>query len=102
MKVLKFLGSKVVIGSEKELKETYHEMIQELRRKEKEIERLRGLIGFSCDECNHKSYCKHSEQYDETWMLGCRDFEQYKKRTSEEFDRTIGNVKDILWDKDKR
>lgn len=64
--------------------------------KEKELKRLRGLIGYSCAECAHKAFCKNRETYDESWMLGCRDFRQYFKRTSEDFDRIIGDTRFVL------
>lgn len=47
----------------------------ELREREKELERLRGLIDHSCEDCLHKKVCANkgyrvSKSFD--WPIGCR------------------------------
>lgn len=98
-----FTGPALVRVSQEEIDELFEpamrlaeKKMEELNALKIELEALRGLIGVSCKDCAHKSYCKYKDIYDESWMLGCRYFEQYKKRTSEDFDRIIGDTRFVL------
>jgi len=45
-----------------------------LKDKRVEIDSLRGLISQGCHDCTHKKYCKNTEKYDSSWMLGCKNW----------------------------
>lgn len=53
----------------------FDERNAELREYEKELERLRGLIDRSCEDCLHKKVCANKgymvlKEFD--WAIGCR------------------------------
>ena len=68
----------------------------QLEQKKDEVRRLRGLIGQSCKDCRHWRYCKNTDAYDETWMLGCKNWEESNPKQSDEISRYIGDVNSIL------
>ena len=69
-----------------------------LEQKKDEIRRLRGLIGQSCDDCKHSQYCKNTDTYiyNESWILGCKTWEESKPKQSDEISQYIGDVDSIL------
>jgi hypothetical protein len=77
------------------------ELQKQLNADKDELIRLRGLIGQTCDDCAHKPYCKHVEEYDTNWMLGCQNWQEAKVLASDDISRYIGKVDKILWMPDK-
>lgn len=102
-----FTGPALVRVSQEEIDELFEpamrlaeKKMEELNALKIELEALRGLIGVSCKDCAHKSYCKYKDIYDESWMLGCQNWRQYKYLTSDEISRFIGDVHTVLWKRD--
>lgn len=60
------------------------------------LNRLRGLIGETCQDCHHAEYCGNKANYDDNqnWILGCQNWTPDARTDKDDIIRSIGNVLD--------
>lgn len=60
------------------------------------LNRLRGLIGETCNNCHHAEYCGNRINYENNtnWILGCQNWKLDARTDKDDIIRFIGNVLD--------
>ena len=58
------------------------------------LNRLRGLIGETCQDCHHAEYCGNRTNYENNtnWILGCQNWAPDTRTDKDDITRFIGKV----------